>query len=64
MKVEITLKLIIDFNEKDVPLNDPALIDRIEEDLFSSLETDSAFQSTDDEDYEFTYDEIKVLKIK
>jgi hypothetical protein len=65
MKVEVTLKLVIEFDDEKTPLNDPSLIDRIEEDFNLAIENEkfSEFQASDDEDYNFEYKKLKVTKI-
>lgn len=61
MKVEIKLTLVIDIDENELEAfesNRDELFDRVEEDLFATLDTNSYFQGSDDVDYNFKYKSI------
>ncbi len=57
--VEVTLKLVVEFEDDNAPSNDSSLKDRIESDLFDNLDRNSSFQAHNDEDYNFEYKSLK-----
>ncbi len=58
-QLEVTLKLVLEFEDDKAPSNDSYLKDRIECDIFDNLNRNSSFQAHNDEDYNFEYKSLK-----
>jgi len=67
MKVEVKLTLVIEVEDdqlENIESNKEDLFDRIEEDLFATLATESEFQGSDDVDYPLEYKSIMVNRLE